>query len=528
METNANRLYVNVVKRSFLYFFAAILAACSATPSNLPGGTMQTKTTGTTPSWASSTITSLPSVTPVVPTDTPVGLPTPVPASWQIYTNDGLHIQLRFPSTWKADSPTRYQGPDGYFELARENYPLDDASCVVEANRDKPNRYGAFPDVGGWASPEGSYGCTVMPGEDHPATPNDQAVLYASYPPPWPVDRTLRLKTDSAHFGGILSTLQFIESNAFIPTNEANNSDECAIPPGVPSYNIDHVAGLTVTEYAIASAGCDPVQNFDVFQAELEELGLKRMLQSAYSKDTTQRMQAANRALAPFGYHLTDTGLYRGETAVVSITPRFGPVSVNASGSDFLLWVQDTLFNLPPIEVRKNSLRSLNVWDEGFNTAWVGPDLISFDYAADHLNPNGSSSQVIVKRNDQVIDTLAIPPEGPAGSPVHGFWSWDGHWVMEAADVVVQDGELQNPRLGFDEMFYWHPVQGKSFFFFYKDGSYGISYDGQILPQRYPILLHGPFCCETGNYNVTSLTSGAWFYAQREGVWYLVSVVATP
>jgi len=519
---------VSALKRPFLFFAVVILAACSPSQSILPVGATQTTPTETNPSMASPTITSLPSVTPVVPTDSPVGLPTPVPTSWQTYTNAALHVQLRFPSTWKADSPSRFHGPEGYFELAGENYPFDDADCVVEANRDKPNRYGAFPSVGVWASPEGSYGCTVTPGDDHPAAPNDQTVLYTSYPPPWPADWSLMLKADSAHFSGILSTLQFIGSGTATPSNEANNSDECAIPPGVPPYNIDHVAGLTVTEYAIASAGCDPMENFDVFQAQLEELGLKRLVQSAYDSDTAQRMQAADQALAPFGYHLTKTGLYQGETTLVSAITRFSPVSVNAAGTDFVLWVQDTLFNFPPMEVRKNSLRSLTNWDDGFNTAWVGPDLVSFDYGADHLNPNGSSSQVIVKRNDQVIDTLAIPSEGPAGSPVHGFWSWAGHWVMEAADVVIQDGELQNPKLGFDEMFYWHPVQGKPFFFFYKDGSFGISYDGQVLPQHYQILLHGPFCCDWANYNISSLSSGAWFYAQREGVWYLVSVQAAP
>jgi hypothetical protein len=264
-----------------------------------------------------------------------------------------------------------------------------------------------------------------------------------------------------------------------------------------------------------------------------------------FDEERLRRAQAANRLLEAFGYRLasrqfglsnppgstapseiTVFDLYQGDTVLTNGITQFGPVSVSASGADYILWVQDTFNSKAAIEVRRGSVRTLNWWESGFNTAWVGTNLIRYAYASDHLFPIGAASQATVYQNDETIYSLTIPQPGPAGNPVKWLWSWQGQWLLEAGNVVVQNGVLQNPLLGYDEMFAWHLVNDKPFYFFSSGDVYGIFYNGQILPQRYEDIIHGLLCCDPAAYSLESSSTGAWFYALKNKTWYLVSVLA--
>jgi hypothetical protein len=135
---------------------------------------------------------------------------------------------------------------------------------------------------------------------------------------------------------------------------------------------------------------------------------------------------------------------------------------------------------------------------------------------------------VNITRNGQVVDRLAINPPGAAGYPVTGFWSWDGHWLLEMDSVVVQDGELLNQSLGYEEIFNWQLMGGEPFYFFQKGAGYGLSYAGQELPLRYDDILHGQLCCDKARYSLVSTLTKVWFYARRGGIWYLVQVEVKP
>ena len=203
---------------------------------------------------------------------------------------------------------------------------------------------------------------------------------------------------------------------------------------------------------------------------------------------------------------------------------RLGSVTVNAAGDDFVMWVQDTFTGTPPVEVRRASLNPLTSWEGGFNNAWVGPDMVEYIYPQDHLTAVGVPARVEVRRDGQVVFNMAIPQAGPAGPPAGELWGWDHHWAFEVENVVVQDGELQNLKLGLDEMFDWRLVDGKPFYFFRKGTAYGLAYDGQPVPLSYEDLLHGQLCCDAAHYRIASLSNGAWFYGLRDGTWYLVFV----
>ena len=158
------------------------------------------------------------------------------------------------------------------------------------------------------------------------------------------------------------------------------------------------------------------------------------------------------------------------------------------------------------------------------NTDWVGADGIGFAYASAPLFPIGAPARVNITRDGQVVDTLAVGQFEPAGNPVHGFWSWKGHWLLEMDSVLVQDGKVMNPILGYAEIFEWHLVNDEPFYFFQKNSSYGISYAGQELPLRYDDIIHGQLCCDPARYSIISTPTGAWFYALRDDIWYLVHV----
>ena len=175
-------------------------------------------------------------------------------------------------------------------------------ACVLEANKNYPIPYGANPSILGWQGWDPSQqawtgvGCIVLPGADRAAAPGDRAALFARYPAPWPRDRLLVLRTDPAHMGGIVSTLQFTGYVTPTPQNGVYNSPACALDPKAPAKVVRRTDGLVITEYAIADAGCHPWVDFDGFQARERGFdGQKQaMLQAAFGRDLEQ----ANRALS--------------------------------------------------------------------------------------------------------------------------------------------------------------------------------------------------------------------------------------
>jgi hypothetical protein len=106
------------------------------------------------------------------------------------------------------------------------------------------------------------------------------------------------------------------------------------------------------------------------------------------------------------------------------------------------------------------------------------------------------------------------------------FCGWNGSWFLEASDFIVQDGEILNHKFGYDEMFGWHILDKKPFYFFTKDGSVFLSHDGQELPVKYDYVPHYR-CCEVGSrQNPKGNTNKIWFLGARGGSWYSVEITA--
>lgn len=109
---------------------------------------------------------------------------------------------------------------------------------------------------------------------------------------------------------------------------------------------------------------------------------------------------------------------------------------------------------------------------------------------------------------------------------VSTFCAWNGSWFLETSDFIIQDGEILNHKFGYDEMFGWRILDKKPFYFFTKDGSVFLSYDGQELPIKYDYVPHYR-CCEVGSQqNPNGSANKIWFLGARSGFWYSVEITA--
>ena len=464
---------------------------------------------------------------------------TPLPGNWKTYTNPALNLSLRYPSNWQvqtsAPGVTRASGPDGFFELSTRAFRPSSFIgvlnlCVLDANDPALSAlYGPLPAFhSSWriSNVDGIDNCMVVP-----STPaGTQAVAYIRDPLPEAREQVLVFHADVAHFSGLLSSLEFSGFIPETPVVDLMGSPFCDEAPQGEALITRQVGELQISEYALANATCQPWKNFDGFQARVRKLKFDR--EALESRATAMKLDSANRALAPFGYRVglhppssNIFDLFRGTQLVLGNFHNLGPVMVNAAGDDFILWVmKDGLENSQyPVEIRSAGLQTYLSQEEGNRSTWAGADLIRYEYAASPLSSVGAHLRADITSNGATIQTLSIPAEGPAGPYLHGLWSWQGHWVMLVKDSLFENGELQNLKLGYDEIFDWHLVNEKPFFLMSGKKGFGMVYDGQELPIYYDDLLHG-LCCGYGVYNVQDFATGSLFYALRDGVWYLVVV----
>lgn len=132
---------------------------------------------------------------------------------------------------------------------------------------------------------------------------------------------------------------------------------------------------------------------------------------------------------------------------------------------------------------------AIRVWDSSELDSLFKP--ILYDEQLLWLNAQGG--RVNVKNSKGDIICTFKRNERPMDYPK--FRTWDGHWILELDDFVVQDGEVLNQKFGFQEVFNWGLINNKPVYFFRKGARVGISYDGQILPLQYEDVTHGFMCC---------------------------------
>ncbi|MCX6079363.1 MAG: hypothetical protein NTW32_07495 [Chloroflexi bacterium] len=458
---------------------------------------------------------------------------TQLPASWQRYTDPTMNINLRYPQNWQTQTSTpvslRMSGPDGFFEISSlfhqsSIFEQIDTLCILDANNpdnkviygNHPTIYNAF-DWNTNVDIKINNGCIVSPSSPD----GSQTVFYGHAPYPEEHNRVIILRADSAHFAGIFSSLRFINTSPQNSSGKYHDSSTCKETPRVAAISTYQLGEFVITEQSIAKASCDPWLDFEGFQSKLWALNIKEP-SSAQHDEIDLLVKDSNRDLAPFGYRLVvspfnnpSIDLYKGEALLIEHISYFSAVSVNTAGDDFILWVRSQDHNH---EVRWNSMRTLENSKVSFNSVWLGANLTRFEEFPNRID---------ISSNESVVQSLNVPRIGPSGIPLRRFWSWKEHWFVQVSNVLMQDGAVQNLKLGFDEIFAWQVINDKPFFIMRQGQAYGMVYADQIFPFQYQDIIHGDLCCDPATYRVRRISNGIQFYAQKEGVWYLVTIQKT-
>jgi hypothetical protein len=237
-----------------------------------------------------------------------------------------------------------------------------------------------------------------------------------------------------------------------------------------------------------------------------------------------ESLERDNTALAPFGYRLesfvSESGeqrmkLFRRESPIkdgLSLFPR--SLIVDPTGqADFALIVEEPSVGLWLIRRDSQERWDIKTHLDSIDVTFVGEQLAAFEFES-----NGSSSTLWVTLAGKRIYSLSLPWQ-PLSVDIDNLGK---DWLLELDGTLIVAGEIMNLTWGYGEVYDYHLLDGKPFFFFEKGGQVGISYDGQELPVRYDEVIHGE-CCG-GMNNPRSSEHMSWFYALRDGTWYYVEI----
>jgi len=462
------------------------------------------------------------SVVPSPASPTPIPEPTPTGSEevLQEYIDPGGQFRLSYSAGWQVgDEEGLFQGAGGFLRVGylpemAFMYPVTRV-CERLAN----TSYGPARQVE--ISPlANADACRLVP---YPEMSIDWIRLVVENAAGKAEQRYFFIEADQKHFDSIAASLELInppaEREAFpYPGGEMYPQDEAFWANTFPQPD-----ELTVEEYAVVEASLDSPSHFEFMERIPDEVLEKRdEWRGSFSE---KRLQANNSLLEPFGYLLkakegAEMELYelwrrteRGEELVQEEISFFWPVSVNAAGNDFAMVVE--LWNDGYRLVQQDQTEQ---WDMG-SSLYIPPVFYEEELLSVRWDYERGEAQVM--QGGQLI--FAFAGVYLVDMPVKGLWSWDGHWLLEVDGFLVQDGEMLNERLGFEEVFGWQLLHGKPFYYFRKGPRVGISYDERTLPLYFEEVIHYR-CCEPSMFNNDGNEDMAWFYGLREGMWYYVEV----
>ena len=287
-----------------------------------------------------------------------------------------------------------------------------------------------------------------------------------------------------------------------------------------------HLPALAVDESPIIAAGIDGPGHFEYTDRLGEQILTRIQGLRAYAAE--QELARTNAGLAPFGYRLearfdtewdrTFYDLYREGEAEPVLTglSHVWPVSVNASGTDFVLAAENAP-NVFPLYLQVQA-GSVDPWDSD-QSAYLPPAYVG-DALARVTFTGFPALTYQVELDDQAIYSGTAVALG-AYMPLQSFATWDGHWALEVDDHLIVDGEDIGQSLGYDAAFGFNLIHGQPFYFFEREGKARMAYGGRTLPNVYNRVFHNQ-CCEAAIHNVETLGDVVLFHALWDGTWYLV------
>ncbi len=257
-----------------------------------------------------------------------------------------------------------------------------------------------------------------------------------------------------------------------------------------------------------------------------------------YKDYFTQWKEYNTRLLEPFGYQLrfkpapsggasyAAVDIYKGDQAIARDAVLVHPVSVNASGSDFIGVVDmpdgSYTFTRDRFERRPSPF-------ERQPYGYVGDKLLSAEIAA----VSSGRSRVSVYLDDQTACSTEFN-DVSVYAPIEGPWTYGQHWALVVIDAksdgqqgwnplsrLIQDGQDVAAAKGYQQAFQFSLLDGHPFYFYQKADKIGISFDGVELAQGYDEIPHYQ-CCSGSLLNPDSSMRMTWFLARRGNQWYYV------
>ena len=283
---------------------------------------------------------------------------------------------------------------------------------------------------------------------------------------------------------------------------------------------------LVVDEYPVVAADVDGPGHFEYTDRLGDEILSRIEGLRAYA--TEQELERANAALAPFGYRLearfdtewnrTFYDLYRegdAEPEQAGLS-QVWPVSVNASGTDFVLAAENAP-NAFPLYLQVQS-DGVEPWDAD-QSAYLPPAYVGDALACVTFTGFPTLTYQVELDGRAIYSGTAVALG--AYMPLQSLTTWDGHWVLEVDERLIMDGRDLGQALGYDAAYGFTLIKGQPFYFFEKDGKVRMSYGGRTIPNVYDQVFHNQ-CCEAAIHNVETLGDAVLFHALWDGTWYLV------
>jgi hypothetical protein len=458
-----------------------------------------------------------PAVT-LAPTGTVI-LPSPTADLSPIsYTDPAGQFRLSLPAGWQpGEEQGLFRGPDGLLQLGYlpEMAFMNSVNRVCERLANTPGGPARKIDISPLPTADA---CTLTP---YPEMSTDRVKLVVANPSGEPEQRYFYLESDSGHLAEISASLELLNPPS---AQEAFPYPAGAVRPEDESFwaGVGAQPGeLTVEEYAVVDATIDSPTHSEFLERIPKEVLGKRAGERENFRE--RRLANNNALLEPFGYSLEAKqetemelyALYQEDELLLDEISMFWPVSINASKNDFAMVVE--VWNNGTLIVRKDNLAE---WDMGaslfIQPVFYGDELL-------HVVWDFERSQVQIMRGQEQI--YAFAALFLVDMPLKAMGSWDDRWLLEVDGFLIQDGEILNESLGYEEIFGWQLLNEKPFYYFRKGPRVGVSYDGSTLPVYYDEIIHYR-CCEPSMFNNAGNEDMVWFYGLRDGTWYYVEIGA--
>ena len=262
-------------------------------------------------------------------------------------------------------------------------------------------------------------------------------------------------------------------------------------------------SNISITEYPLP-LGRNPIQEDGLFQfvpTQVWPVGIANT--SPTPRKTT---------LEELGYELNDMKLYRdGQVLLDRVTHVSDIYTVLTDSGSITAFIVEVDLGDETYVIQREAINAFG----GYAIYTSAPIL----YQGELLWARLYSDRVEIKKSDgNVIFTYTA---SWVANHRPNFTAWNGHWILEVDNSVIQDGEALDQKFGFQEIFNWSLVRDKPTYFFRKGSRMGISYGDRIFPIDYQDVVYG-LCCGPRQNNPSMRHDNVHFFGERDGIWYYV------